>query len=283
MLSAVWQGEYREGTGAEVVPAIELLQRSLVIALRSLASFPAPDPGVVMARIDIAEALTDAARTIHSHHDLQSTLDAIIRAAVRSLPGVDHVGVSIVHRDGTIETMAGTDQLVWNLDALQYELQEGPCFEAITQTSICLTDDLDHEHRWPAYVPRALTLGLRSQMGLRLFTEEQTLGGLNLYSTRAEAIDPEARHLAELFATHAALALGRARQVEDLNTALESRKVIGQAIGILMERHRVDEDRAFQFLIGVSNHSNIKLREIAQELVDHTNTAAKDKLGTDED
>jgi GAF domain-containing protein len=226
-----------------------------------------------MARNDIAQALAQAARTIHAPRDLQSTLDAIVRSAADSLPGVDHVGISIVHRDGTIQTMAGTDPLVWDLDALQYRLQEGPCFEAITEVSVSLANDLGHEDRWPAYVPLALELGLRAQMGLRLFTEEETLGGLNLYATRAEAIDLEARQLAELFATHAALALGKARQLEDLNTALESRKVIGQAIGILMERHRVDEDRAFRFLIGVSNHSNIKLREIARELVDQANVA----------
>jgi GAF domain-containing protein len=230
----------------------------------------------VDSTLDIADALTEAARAIHVHHDLQSTLDAVIQAAVRSLPGVDHVGISLVHRDGTIETMAGTDQLVWDLDELQYTLQDGPCFEAITQTPICLADDLGHEQRWPEYVPRALALGLRAQLGVRLFTEDQTLGGLNLYSTRSGTIDPDVQHLAQLFATHAALALGRARHVEDLNTALESRKVIGQAIGILMERYRVDEDRGFQFLIGVSNHSNVKLREIAQELVHQANAAAKD-------
>jgi GAF domain-containing protein len=180
-----------------------------------------------MARLDIAEVPAEGARTIHARLDLQSTLDAIIQAAVASLPEVDHVGISIVHRDGTIETMAGTDHLVWDLDALQYELQEGPCFEAIARTPICLADDPSHEHRWPAYTPRAVEREIKAQMDLRLFTEEQTLGGLNLYSTRSEAIDPDVQHLAELFATHAALALGRARHVEDQNTALESRKVIG--------------------------------------------------------
>src|SRR5690606_1122688 len=101
-------------------------------------------------------------------------------------------------------------------------------------------------------------------MGLRLFTEQATLGGLNLYSTQTDTIDPDVQHVAELFATHAALALGRARHVEDLNTALQTRKVIGQAIGIVMERYQLDEDRAFQFLVRVSSHSNVKLRDVAQ-------------------
>lgn len=224
-------------------------------------------------RPDIADALTAVAREIHAQTDLSSTLDAIVRAAQQSVDGMDHVGISIVHRDGRIETMAGTDQLVWELDAVQYELREGPCYDAIAREPVMVSQELRHDQRWPRYVPRAVAQGVRSQMGLRLFTDQATLGGLNLYSTQADTIDPDVQHVAELFATHAALALGRARHVEDLNTALQTRKVIGQAIGIVMERYQLDEDRAFQFLVRVSSHSNVKLRDVAQELVEQANNA----------
>lgn len=198
-------------------------------------------------------------------------LDAIVRTAVRSMPGVDHVGISIVHRDGGIETMAGTDQLVWELDAVQYELREGPCFDSIATAPVTVANDLRHEQRWPRYVPRALEQGVKAQMGLRLYIEAETLGGINLYSTDATTIDPELQHVAELFATHASLALGKVRQVEQLNSALYTRKVIGQAIGIVMERYQLDEDRAFKFMVRVSSQSNVKLRDIAQDLVDESN------------
>lgn len=112
-------------------------------------------------------------------------------------------------------------------------------------------------------------------MGVRLFIKDETLGALNLYSTQADSIDAEAQHLAELFAAHAALALGHARQVEGLNAALQTRKVIGQAIGVVMERYQMDEDRAFQFMVRVSSQSNIKLRDIAQEVVDQMNFRAR--------
>lgn len=218
-------------------------------------------------RPDIAAALAQAAREINSPGDLDSTLDAIVRAAERSLTGVDHVGISIAHRNGKIETKAGTDQLVWELDTLQYDLGEGPCVHAIEVAPVTVANDLRHEQRWPRYVPRAIEYGLKAQMGLRLFVDQETLGGLNLYSTDAEHIDPEVQHTAELFATHAALALGRARREDDLNAALANRKVIGQAIGILMERYHLNEDRAFQYLVRVSQHSNIKVRDVAQEVV----------------
>lgn len=220
---------------------------------------------------DIADALAQAVREINAPHDLASTLDAIVHAAERSLHGIDHVGISIAHRDGKIETKAGTDQLVWELDALQYELGEGPCVHAIEKEGVTVVNDLRHEQRWPSYVPRALQRGLKAQMGLRLFVDGETLGGLNLYSTDGDRIDPDVEHTAELFAVHAALALGRARREEKLNTALQTRKVIGQAIGIVMERYQLNEDRAFQYLVRVSQHSNIKLRDVAQRLVDQGN------------
>lgn len=222
----------------------------------------------------IANSLTQVAREINIQPDLTTTLDTIVRAAQRSLSGLDHVGISIVHRDGRIETMAGTDQLVWELDAMQYELGEGPCYDAIDRAPVMVANELRHDQRWPRYVPRAVAHGVQSQMGLRLYIEQETLGGLNLYSTQSDTIDPDVQHIAELFATHAALALGKARRIEDLNTALHTRKVIGQALGIVMERYQLDEDRAFQFMARVSSHTNIKLREIAQELVDQSNFTA---------
>jgi GAF domain-containing protein len=201
-------------------------------------------------------------------HSLESTLDTIVATAARSLPAIDHVGVTIASRDGKMVTMAGTDRLVWELDQLQYDLGEGPCVHAIHTEPITKIEHARHEQRWPLFMKPAINLGLRSQMGMRLYTERETLGSLNMYSTIADTIDPDVQYMAELFATHASVALGRARREEELNTALLTRKVIGQAIGILMERYDLDENRAFTYLTRVSQHSNIKLREVAREVVE---------------
>lgn len=142
---------------------------------------------------------------------------------------------------------------------------------AIEAGPVTVANHLRHDHRWPRYIPRAVQYGLEAQMGIRLFVDGETLGGLNLYSTDADTIDPELQHIAELFATHAALALGKARHEEELNSALQTRKVIGQAIGILMERYHLNEDRAFEYLVRASQPSHMKLGDIAQELVDQGN------------
>ncbi len=218
--------------------------------------------------LPLAEALTTAATAINRPGTLQETLDTIVQATRASVPGFDHVGISLTHSDGTLETKSGTGQLVWDLDVVQYDLREGPCYEAAAGDSqTIVAEHIRHDQRWPRYVPRAAQLGLRSQLGIRLFDHEGTIGGLNLYSTEADEVDPDAVHAASLFATHAAIALGHARKGEQMGEALASRKVIGQAIGIIMERYGIDEDRGFGFLVRASTTSNTKLREVAETLV----------------
>jgi GAF domain-containing protein len=227
----------------------------------------------VVERHDILAGLAEAALLIYNAPDLPTTLNTTVQAAKLALPGIDHVGISVSYRDGRVETVAATDQLVWDLDQLQYELNEGPCLDAINESGIVEVNNLAaHESQWPGFVPRAAALGLRAQMGLRLYVDnEGTLGGLNLYSTGSDVIDPDVREAAELFATHAALEMGHVRREENLNSALGTRKVIGQAIGIVMERYELDEDRAFKYLAQVSQHSNVKLRDVAAELVWQSN------------
>ena len=219
----------------------------------------------------LADALAAAARAINAPTTLPDTLDAIVTSARASIPGFDEVGISIVNKDGSIETLAGTGPLVWELDSLQYALGEGPCLRAMRSQPLVVAEDIRDDQRWPRFVPLAVEAGLKAQMALQLYAEESTLGGLNLYSTQQAAIDPDALHAAELFATHAALALGHARRESQLNEALESRTVLGQATGIVMERYRISSERAFQFIVRASSTSNIKARDVAAEIVESAN------------
>jgi GAF domain-containing protein len=220
---------------------------------------------------DLATALAEAAREINAPRSLEETLDAIVHAARHSVPGFDHIGISRVHGDGRIETLAATGQLVWELDGAQYELGEGPCVKAMREEPIVVAPHIKNDQRWPRYVPRAVAAGLRAQLAIQLYYDDETLGGLNLYSTESAEIDPDAPVAAELFAVHAALALGRARTESQLNEALGSRQVIGEAVGLMMERYKINDQRAFQFLARASTTSNLKVRDVAQELVDEAN------------
>lgn len=223
-------------------------------------------------RPDLAAAIATASRTMHQPRSLDETLQVIVDSCRESVPGFDAIGLSTVDRHGNATTRAKTSDLVDVLDATQYKLGEGPCVDTLHGANVVTVPTIRHDQRWPRYVPQAVAEGLRSQLAVRLFVDDDgTVGGLNLYSTVSDDINDEAVSTAALFAAHAAIALGSAKEREELNAALESRKVIGQATGILMERYEMSEDRAFAFLVRASSHGNIKLRDIAQELVDQRN------------
>jgi transcriptional regulator with GAF, ATPase, and Fis domain len=227
-------------------------------------------------RVQIADAITRVARAVNAPNDLPSQLDTIVAVARDSMPEIDHAGISVAHRDGTVETKAATGDLVHQLDQLQYSLGEGPCLHAIAAEPMVVVEQVWKETRWPRFINGARELGLRSQMGLRLYVDEHTRGGLNLYSTSCDTIDPETTHLAELFGSHAALAMGRAWTAENLNAALTSRTTIGIALGIVMERYGMDQDRAFRYLTRVASSSETKLREVAAHLVEEATAQRSD-------
>ena len=221
---------------------------------------------------DLADALAEAAHHMNTSRPLPDVMHDLVMAARRSLAGVDHVGVSVTHIGGGIETIAATDDLVVKLDQLQYELDEGPCLAAIRNEDVVVINKAVTDTRWPRFMEQATAMGLRSQMGLRLLADETTVGGLNLYATEAEEIDPEVVHVASLFAEHAALALGRARREEHLKEGMRTRQNIGVAVGVVMERYGLTEERAFGYLASVSQTSNIKLRDVAAEVIEHVGT-----------
>lgn len=223
----------------------------------------------------LSAALAHAARTIGTARTLDGTLQTIAETALLSIPGIDHVGVSILDRRGNAVTMAATSGLVWELDKLQYSLDEGPCVQSLRDASIVEAPHIRDDPRWPAYAPPAVELGLKAQLAVKLRADEGTVGGLNMYSTESEEIDPQAPAIADLFATHAALALGKARLVNDLHEALQTREVIGQAMGLLMAKYDLDPDAAFGFLVRTSSHSNTKVREIAGRMIEHHVSEAK--------
>ena len=223
------------------------------------------------ATTDYALSIAEAARTLYRPRCLDDTLQTIVEVACNSVPGFDHVGIATMARKGHVETRAFTGDLVPPLDELQYTLREGPCSATLQGGEAFSVSSLRHEQRWPRFVPQALALGARSQLAVKLYLDDDTLGGINFYSTTSDEVSEDAQALAQLFATHAAIALGHAQERDELTTGMQSRRVIGEAIGLLMERYQMSDDRAFAFLVRASSHRNIKLRAVAEELVAEAN------------
>jgi transcriptional regulator with GAF, ATPase, and Fis domain len=212
------------------------------------------------------------ARELEAETSRGRTQDRVTRAAVRTVEGCDHAAISIVRRRGGIETVGATDEVPSRVDAIQYEVGQGPCLQAIAEQVTVVIDDLAGDVRWPAFCRRAVEeTGVRSMVSIRLFVGEDTMGSMNLYSRRAGVFDEQACAVGTVLAAHAAIALSavadreRAAQLED---ALASGREIGMAMGVLMARGGVGREEAFALLRRASQHLHRKLREVAAEVVD---------------
>jgi GAF domain-containing protein len=221
--------------------------------------------GAVARRI--AQVMADLARAMQQPGEVALTLQAVTACATDSIESADYASISVRHGDGRLETLAPTDALVRRVDLLQFELSEGPCYDAVEATTVTLSDDLARDGRWPAYGPRVAALGLRSQLGIRLASDDGWRVALNLYARRPNAFDSETISLAQMFADQAAGAMGLVRTVQTLNKALVMRETIGQAVGIVMERYAIDPDRAVAFLLRTAQTSNARIQDVAQEII----------------
>lgn len=216
------------------------------------------DDQVVDVARRLAEALTPG--------DLDATLSQITAAAVEVLPKVQYASITVRHSDGRLETRAPTDRMLLGVDAAQYDLREGPCYEAASDSVHVSSTDLAADPRFPKYAQVAVAAGIRAQAGIRLFESPAAQGALNLYSEEVGAL-ADLGVLGRLFAHQSAMALDYAREIENLQEAIRSRGTIGEAVGILMERFGLDDARAFGLLVRLSQQQNVKVRVLAEELV----------------
>ena len=215
---------------------------------------------------DLNDRLVTIARLLDTGSGPE-TLQLIVDLAVATVPGCEHAGISFVHRR-KISTPAASDAAALRVDAVQSEVGQGPCLDAMLEDQIFKTDDLSTETRWPLFAARAhAETGVRSMLGLRLFARGRTMGALNLMSTKPRAFTDESLSTAALYAAMAAVALNAAQTEETLQLALRSRDIIGQAMGILMERHGITDREAFDRLSTASQNLNVRLKDVAEQVV----------------
>jgi GAF domain-containing protein len=198
---------------------------------------------------------------------LKPTLDAIARTAVDTIGPARYAGVNLYER-GKFVPQAVTGEPPLALDVVQQETGTGPCIDSSRDQVSVRVDDMSSEQRWPRYAELALSLGVASMLCVPLYVDDQQLGSVSLYATHRPAFSLADEYVARLFATQAALALAEAHRADQLRHALYSRDIIGQAKGILMERHRITADQAFTMLSEHSQRVNRKLADVARALAE---------------
>ena len=214
------------------------------------------------------ERLSETVRTMGSATGLTHTLESAVAGALEIVPHAEHAGVSLVHDHRRIETPAATDHVARRGDELQYELGEGPCLQSIREQETVWSGDLTVERRWPRWSRRASDeLGVRSMLCFQLFVTRNTLGALNLYSTRLNAFESEDRTTGLALAAHVAVALSSAQDAEGQAAAVVGASVIGQAQGILMQRYELVPSQAFLVLARAAQRDDCTLLQISEKLI----------------
>jgi GAF domain-containing protein len=203
----------------------------------------------------------ELAMTLHDQSGTLATVEGVLQFATEVLP-YDHASVMLMRRRQP-ETVAATDELVTKADQLQIDFGEGPSLLAISGHDDVLVEDTTTDNRWPEWAPRAAEYGIRSALAIRLFTEHSTSGVLNLLSAEPFVFTGSDRESARLLALHASIAIASSRLETSLREAIDSRKIVGQAVGRLMERYGLDAVQAFVVLRRYSQDRNQRLNAVA--------------------
>jgi hypothetical protein len=233
---------------------------------------PAASDPVASLHQELADRFADLAGELAPAPDLASAFTVIAEHGLRTVEGAEHASITILRR-GEFETPAATSDLPRRVDAIQYELTSGPCVDAVLEDTVFRTGDLETDARWPVFGRLAFErTGVRSMLAVRLYSEEPGVSAaLNLYAVKREAFADSSVPVAIVLATHASLALtaaGRREQIVNLEQALAASREIGIAIGVLMTRHLVTQQQAFDLLRMASQRSHRKLRDIATRVVE---------------
>jgi len=226
-----------------------------------------------LAPDQLAEAVSALSQILLDDKALDTALHRTAALAVALIPDCDACGVTLT-KDGKMSTPVATDELARRVDGYQYSAGEGPCLEAVRTGSAYRIDSMAEDTTWPAFSASALSEGVTASYSVPLVVGDTTVGALNLYSLTG-TFGPGEAAVADVFGNQAAIILANARAydeccvlVENLTLALQSRDVIGQAKGIIMERDRCTADEAFGVLRQASQTRNMKLRDVAQDVVE---------------
>jgi hypothetical protein len=222
------------------------------------------DPGTVFS------ALSELVYAADTYDEIYAE---ICRAAVSLVAGCDHASLMLSRR-GKITTVAASDEIALSIDRMERELHDGPCVDAILEEAGQIDADLTTRCQWPQLAKWVLAnTPVRGMAGFRLLVDGSKVGALNLFSDTPGALEAGVDQAAVLasFTSVALMAASQSEQAAGLRIGIASNREIGKAVGLLMAFHKVNDEQAFEILRKTSQDLNMRLAEVAKEIVDHQN------------
>lgn len=235
----------------------------------------------------LSSSLVELSRLRVSQMGLDELLTRVASLVVRAIPGADGAGLTLIE-DGHGDTIVATAPFVQEVDAIQYEMRQGPCISAAATSQTMVSGSLGSDPRWPQFGGRVARLGVHSVLSLPLITPEQVVGAMNVYAHAKDVFGERSAELGELFAAPAAIAVQNAqvlaqtqRLAARLQSALENRGVIDRAVGIIMSRSGGTEQAALERLRTLSQQEHRKISVIARQMVDEAVRRVETRRQTD--
>jgi len=241
---------------------------------------PALTPLARAAVGSTAEAFETLAAMIYQAETFEEVYTTIVNLAVTVVDGCDHASIMLRAKDGTFSTVASTDETARQVDHLERLHQQGPCADAIVEDTPQFEDDLTEPHpHWPVFAREVVRLTpVRAAAGFRIVSGEKKIGALNLFSDEVRGMAPKSGDQAIIlsaFTSVAVTTLHRREEARTLAAGLTSNREIGKAVGLLMAFHKVSDTQAFDMLRKTSQDLNIKLVDVADEVVRHHNSGRR--------
>ncbi len=220
------------------------------------------------------------ARLIYSGSTFDEIYQQLVETAPRIVAGCDHASLMLARRDG-YETAAASDDVARRIDAMERELGEGPCVDAIDDEAGQIDPDITRHSTWPRLAERVIAeTPVRGMAGYRIVIEGQKVGALNLFSDTPGAFETDGADqgaVLSAFASVALMSMANRDRADSLRRGLESNREVGKAIGLLMAAHHIGSDEAFEVLRKASNDMNMKLTEVAREVIENAERRPHDE------
>jgi GAF domain-containing protein len=229
---------------------------------------PGPAPSV-----DLGTALTQMAGLVLSRETVDTALELVTTLAATATAGTLGAAVTVVDEHGK-RSRAASNAAVEQADALQYELDEGPCLTAWRTRQLVRIDDTTTDGRWPRWNDAVNPLGVRSVISAPLLMGEESIGAMKVYCERPMNYGPHDEHVMRLLAGQAAILLANSQSLQtarrlsrQLTEALATRDAIARATGVLLAQGATDEQEAFATLAAAARRADRPVQDVARALV----------------
>jgi GAF domain-containing protein len=224
--------------------------------------------------VDLTAAIAQMAGLVLSRETVDSALQLVTELARTATTGTMGAGVTVVDEHGK-RSRAASDQVAERADALQYELDEGPCLTAWRTREPVRIDDITTDARWPHWTDAVQPLGVRSMLSAPLLIGMESIGAMKVYSQRPANYGPTDEHIMRLLAGQAAILLANSQSLREarrlsrqLTEALTSRDAVAQAIGVMLARGAASRQEAFAALAAAARQSDRPVDEVARAVLD---------------